>query len=450
LSARPLSALPLAARALKVELSELPLLLAAAAYFFLLLCGYYVLRPVRDEMAIQSGVANLPALMTATFAVMLAINPLFGWLAGRMRRAQLLPGVYVFFAANLLIFFVAFRSGWEPSWVARAFFIWLSVFNLFVVSVFWSFMADLFSARQAERLFPVVSAGGSAGAICGPLLTGVLVEPLGIANLMPLSAAFILACLGCIRFLGRRGRAATGNAAAAAGRTAPSASSDGAALGGSAWAGIRLALSSPYLLAVCGYIALLTWTSVSLFLQTAGVLAAGIPSSIERTRLFAHIDVVVNVLAFACQLFVTNRIVVRLGLAAGLLFLPLLTIAGFAWLAAAPSLAVLVGFIVARRVGEYAVSRPAREVLFTVLDRESKYKAKNFIDTALTRGGEAASGWTVNAARALGASNTHLSLAAIPIALMWSVLAVYLARRCAALGRLNQLRDIEPAGSQPA
>src|SRR5579871_4468447 len=463
-----LKAAGFAARVLKAEPEELPALGAAAAYFFLLLCGYYVLRPVRDEMAIQSGVANLPSLMTVTFAVMLVLTPLFGALAARMPRRRLLPAVYWFFALNLLVFFFCFRSGWHPSWVARAFFVWLSVFNLFVVSVFWSFMTDLFSDRQAKRLFPVIAAGGSVGAVCGPLLTSALVAPLGIANLMPLSAAFVLACLACIRFLGRRQgddvrrdgaqavpapgvgsaaagararpepasaasgaavRASTGPRGTAPGGTGPG----GAGLGGTAWAGVRLALSSRYLLAVCGYIAVLTWTSVALFLQTAGELSHQMPSSVDRTRLFAHIDVVVNVFSFACQLFLTNRLLLHLGLAAGLLLLPLLSAAGFGWIVAAPSLAAFVVFIAARRVAEYAVARPAREALFTVLSRESKYKAKNFIDTAFTRGSEAASGWTVNAAHELGATTVGIALAAVPLALAWCGLGIYLAQRCRTL-----------------
>jgi len=432
-----------AARALRATPEELPLVAAAAGYFFLLLCGYYVLRPVRDEMAIQSGLATLPSLMTATFVSMLALSPGFSALAARLPRARLLAGVYCFFAANLVVFFCAFHYGWAPSWVARAFFVWLSVFNLFVVSVFWSLMTDLFSERQAERLFPVISAGGSVGAVCGPTLTGTLVGPLGVANLMLLSAACLLACLGCIRFLSRRGDALLERSRAAAeadgagdAATAPHAErtrdAPSAPLGGSALGGIRMVLSSPYLLGISVYILMLTWTSVALYLEAAGAIASQTSSPVERTRLFARIDVIVNLFTFACQMFVTSRVLERLGLAAGLLFLPLLSVAGFGWLAVAPSLAAFVVFVAARRIAEYAVSRPAREALFTILDREAKYKAKNFIDTALTRGGEAASGWTVNAARALGAGAAQLAVVAVPVALVWSAVSLYLARRCAA------------------
>lgn len=408
------------ARIFKVERGELPGLVWSFLYFFALLCGYYVLRPVRDEMGIQAGVRNIPWLMTGTFVAMLAVTPLFGALAARFPRRQMLPAVYTFFIANLVCFYVAFGAHVAPGAVAAAFFIWLSVFNLFVVSVFWSFMADLFAEPQARRLFPVISAGGSLGAITGPTLTQALVEPLGKANLMLVSAAFLGLAMICIVALGRwaRGRAdrPTGQATAEN------------ALGGTMLAGVRLAFGSPYLLAVCLYILALTWTSVLLYLEQARIVAETLTSSVERTRLFAQIDIIVNICTFACQLFVTSRLIERMGLATGLLVLPLASVAGFVGMAWAPTLAVLVAFAVVRRVGEYAIAKPSREVLYTALDRESKYKAKNFIDTAVTRGGEAASGWSIHGMKALGALAAPLALAAVPLCAAWAALAIWLAR----------------------
>jgi ATP:ADP antiporter, AAA family len=296
--------------------------------------------------------------------------------------------------------------------------VWLSVFNLFVVSVFWSFMTDLFAEGQAKRLFPVIAAGGSLGAMAGSALIQILVKTVGIAGLMLVAAGFLALTLVCIHRLVRWARA--NSQSTAAGRGEP--------IGGSFIAGIRLAFASPYLLAVCGYIFLLTWTSVVLYLENVRIVAGVFDTPAERTTFFARVEMIVSILTLICQLFLTNRLIERVGLGAGLLFLPLVSVAGFLMLGVAPTLVVLVAFDVARRVGEYAISKPAREVLFTVLDRESKYKAKNFIDTAVTRGGEAGSGWIVNGIKALGASGPQIALVAAPVAIVWSLLGWWLAR----------------------
>jgi ATP:ADP antiporter, AAA family len=426
-------------RLFKVEPAEWPGLAWSFLYFFALLAGYYVLRPVRDEMGVQSGLASLPWLMTATFLAMLAATPAFGWLAARYPRARMLPAVYAFFIVNLGVFFVAFRSGADPLATGRAFFVWLSVFNLFVVSVFWSFMTDLYSNAQAQRLFPVIAAGGSCGAIAGPALTQWLVAIVGIANLMLVSAAFLALCMVCMQRLGRWA-AARGTALD---RSATARADEAGALGGGVLAGIRLAFGSPYLLALCAYIFLLTWSSVVLWFEQVRIVGTAFADPIQRTQFFARVDMIVNVGTLVCQLFVTNRLIERFGLAVALLFLPLASVIGFLGMGWMPTLGVLVAFAVARRVGEYAISKPAREVLFTVLDREAKYKAKNFIDTAVTRGGEAASGWIVNGIKALGVAGTQLAFVAAPVALAWAGLGVYLARRHAQLAH-------EPAAPEHA
>ena len=417
-----------------VEPEELPALGWSFAYFFFLLAGYYVLRPVRDEMGIRSGVQNLPALMSATFLTMLAIAPIFGWLASRLERRRMLPAVYFFFIFNLGLFWLAMKEGVDPGWVARIFYVWLSVFNLFVVSVFWSFMADLFTNAQAKRLFGVIAAGGSTGALLGPTLTTLFVGSVGTHGLMLIAAGFLFVCVACIHRLDRWSAIRTDGAQRRDVQAAE------AAIGGSVWAGLRLAATSPYLAAICLYIFLLTWTSVLLYLEQSRIIAAEFSSSVERTRYFAHVDLIVNALTLACQLFLTNRVIERLGLAAALVFLPAISVIGFFGMAGTPLLTTLVAFAVARRVGEYAIAKPAREVLFTVVDRESKYKAKNFIDTAVTRGGEAASGWLVNGIKALGATAAQLAAVAIPISIGWAVLGWVLARQ----------HDRIKAGSEPS
>jgi AAA family ATP:ADP antiporter len=390
----------------------------AFLYFFFLLCGYYILRPVRDEMAIEGGVQHLPWMFTGTFVTLLVVTPLFGYLSARVPRHRLLLTVYLFFGANLIGFFVVMMSHITPEWTARVFFVWLSVFNLFVVSVFWSFMADLFTPEQGARLFAVIAAGGSTGAMTGPLLTAGLTFVVPVATLMLISAAFLVGCCICIYQLDRWARHHL---------TAP-VGQQGEPIGGSIWGGIRLALTSPYLMGICLYLFCLTTTATFLYLEQARLIGMQIPSPESRTRLFAIVDLAVNVIAFITQAFVTGRMISALGLGSALVFLPIASVIGFSTVGLAPVLVVFILFTVVRRVGEYAISKPAREVLFTVVSREEKYKAKNFIDTAISRGGDAATGWIVNGVKAFGATTTQLAWILVPISILWGWLGWGLAR----------------------
>ena len=390
----------------------------AFLYFFFLLCGYYILRPVRDEMAIEGGVQHLPWMFTGTFVTLLVVTPLFGYLSARVPRHRLLLTVYLFFAANLIGFFVVMMSHITPEWTARVFFVWLSVFNLFVVSIFWSFMADLFTPEQGARLFAVIAAGGSTGAMTGPLLTAGLTFVVPVATLMLISAVFLVGCCICIHQLDRWARH---HLIAPVGQ-------QGEPIGGSIWGGIRLALTSPYLMGICVYLFCLTTTATFLYLEQARLIGMQIPSPESRTRLFAIVDLAVNVIAFITQAFVTGRMISALGLGSALVFLPIASVIGFSTVGLMPVLVVFILFTVVRRVGEYAISKPAREVLFTVVSREEKYKAKNFIDTAISRGGDAATGWIVNGVKAFGATTTQLAWVLVPISLLWGWLGWSLAR----------------------
>lgn len=391
----------------------------AFAYFFCLLCGYSILRPVRDEMAIEGGIQNLPWMMTGTFLTMLAATPFFGWLSARCSRYRLLLTVYAFFITNLLAFYALMTSHAYPEWVARGFFVWLSVFNLFVVSVFWSFMDDLFSPEQGARLFGIIAAGGSSGALLGPLLTTGLTFVFPIPVLMLASTVFLVLCLGCITRLERWGGE----------RSAHHQPHPGDPLQGSFLAGVRLTFASPYLLGICGYLALLTMTATFLYLEQTRLVSEYLDQPEARTRLFSSLDFVTSSLTWVTQLFITNRIIRRLGLVAGLVFLPAISVVGFLGIALWSTLAVYVVFSVLRRVGEYALSKPSREVLFTVLTREEKYKAKNFIDTAISRGGDASTAWLITGVKALGATTAHIAWALVPLMLVWAWLAHVLACR---------------------
>src|SRR6267142_1258855 len=389
-------------RVLRAEPHELSALAWASAYFFLLLCSYYLLRPVRDALAVEAGTEKLPWLFTGTFAAMLALVPAFGWLCARLSRARLLPVVYAFFALNLLLFSVKLD--------AAVFFIWLSVFNLFVVSVFWSFMSDLFSAAQAARLYGTIAAGGSCGAIAGPLIAGSTVSKVGLTGLLLISAALLALTIVCIVTLGRWARAHP-----RAGDPPPD-----APIGGSILAGVRAALSSPFLLAICGYLLCYTALSTALYFQQVEIVRDAVPDPQERMRLFASVDLLVNGLTLAIQVLAFSRLAGLLGPAGMLAAVPLLSVAGFAWLGATPTLTALIAFGVIRRVGEFSISKPAREALFTVVPREERYKAKNFIDTVVYRGGDALSGWLFGAAPAI---------AFIAAGLAWTALALFLGVR---------------------
>jgi ATP:ADP antiporter, AAA family len=392
------------ARILKTEQHELPALLWAFFYFFCLLCSYYILRPVRDDMGIQGGVDKLQWLFSATFVAMLVAVPFFGFLSSRFPRQRLIPFVYCFFAANLLLFFFLMRNGVDKVILARSFFVWVSVFNLFVISIFWSFMADIFSNDQAKRLFGVVAAGGSAGAICGPLLTTFLVGQIGTGNLLLLSIGFLLISLLAVAKLN------------AWTQSHGSAKNHSLAIGGSIWAGIRLTLKSPYLIGSSVYLLCLTLLATLIYFEQMRLVADHLQDSAARTRLFAQIDLVVNTMTLLVEIFLTNRLIGRFGVALLLMVLPLLNVLGFSALVVAPTLVVLVAFQALRRVAEYALARPAREILFTVVSREEKYKAKNFIDTVIYRGGDAASGWLSSALKGMGVSLTMVATMAIPLA----------------------------------
>jgi ATP:ADP antiporter, AAA family len=400
-------------RVMLVRRGELPGLIASFLYFFCLLCSYYILRPVRDEMGVRGGVEHMQWLFTATFVAMLLAVPAFGALAVRFRRSRLIPVVYGVFIACILGFWLWLRSGVAMDWGARAFFVWLSVFNLFVVSVFWSFMADLYDEEQAARLFGVIAAGGSTGAVVGPALTGVLAQRLGPNALLPLAAAILALTLPCIWALDRGAARRRGDATVS--------STDGP-LGGTVLEGVRAVMGSRYLLGICAFIWLYTTLATFLYFIQADIVGRTFADSGDRTSAFAAMDFATNLLTVGVQVLVTARLVRHLGLARALALVPALVAVGFVVLAAVPAFIVLATFQVFRRTGSYAVARPGREMLFTVLPRMEKYKSKNFIDTVVYRGGDAIAGWIYAGLAALGLGVTGVALAAVPLAAAWTVI----------------------------
>ena len=387
-------------RALKARPGELPALAWSFAYFFLMLCSYYLLRPVRDTVGVALGREELQRLFAVTFGVMLVLVPVFGWLCAKLPRARLLPLVYAFFALNL--------AGFAVHLPPAVFFVWLSVFNLFVVSVFWSFMSDLYEPGQAARLYGTIAAGGSCGAIAGPLIAAE--SPLGASGLLLLAALLLAAAVVCIAMLSRWAR------------QHPRAGDPPAEqpMGGSILAGVRAAFSSPFLAAICGYLFCYTALSTALYFQQVTIVREALPDPAEQTRFFARIDLTVNSLTLLVQLFAFSRLAVLLGPTGLLVVMPLVSVAGFLWIGATPTLTALVVFGVTRRVGEFAISKPAREALFTVVPREERYKAKNFIDTVVYRGGDTLAAWYLASLPALFAAG---------IAAIWAGLGAFLGTR---------------------
>lgn len=404
----------------------------AFVYFFALLSGYYVLRPIRDEMGLQLGPRALQELFTAVFVTMLLLVPAFGWLNRRFARRQLLPWLYGFFATNLLVFFALFEVGGTQSpAVARVFFVWVSVFNLFVISVFWSFMADLFSTEQAQRLYGFISAGGTLGALTGPLVTALLVKPLGAKPLMLVSAALLGLAIVAVLRLRRWARRSTEVPAGDDG--------EHQALRGGLWSGLTDVLRSPYLLGICLFLFCYALLSTFLYFLGAELLPQHVRDPAARTQLLAQIDLAVNLLTLLLQGAVFNRLITRAGTRLTLAVLPLLSIAGFAALATWPVVGVLVVFGVLRRAGEYALSKPARETLFNALPPEQKYKAKNVIDTLVHRTGDTASAWIFGGLRDGGLGGPQISWLSVPIACGWLAVALSLGRRAEALQEASRV-----------
>ncbi len=396
------------------------------AYFFFLLAGYYVLRPLRDEMGIAGGVRNLHWLFTATFAVMLAAVPAYGALVARLPRRRFIPLVYHFFVANIAVFWLLLSFDLGKVQVARVFFVWISVFNLFAVSVFWSYMADLFASEQGKRLFGFIAAGGSAGALLGPLLAVGLALPLGPVNLLIVAALLLELAVLCARRLETAAPPAAAVGAPHADTTAAPPGSAG--LGGGWLTGIAMVLRSPYLAGIALWVALLSLAGTFLYFQQANIVAAASDDPAVRTRIFASIDLAIGILTLIVQLLATGKLIGRFGVGRAAAALPLVFVLGFLLLAVAPMLLVVVAFQAIQRTANFALSNPAREVLFTVLQREEKYKAKNVIDIVVFRGADAASGWLFALMRGAGLELSTLSLAAVPLAGVWFALALALGR----------------------
>ncbi len=413
-------------RVVPVKREEFPALLWSFLYFFCVLAAYYILRPVRDEMGVLLGAHKLPWLFSVVFLTMLAVIPLFGWVASHFPIRRLLPMVYGFFVMNLLAFFVALQSGFEVATIGPVFFVWLSVFNLFVVSVFWSFMADVFPTDAARRLFGCISAGGSLGAMTGPFITAMAVKGVGIQGLLLVSGMFLLLAVGCIMALLKWYHIYHG---INLGATHLSSSKSSGEAPPSLWIGAVRILRSPYLRGIALYLICYSVLSTFLYAQQTILIPEVMPNSEDRIQLFASVDLGINVLAFTLQFFAIGWLLTRFGVVVMLVVMPIVSFIGFGVFGLATVLPVLIGFGVLRRAGEFSITKPTRETLFTVLPREEKYQAKNVIDTVVHRGADATGTGIVALLHTWGMGLSQMAFAAMPIAALWIGTGLWLGRR---------------------
>jgi len=404
-----------------VEAHEIRAVLIAFVYFFFLMASYFILRPLRDTMGTVYGVDRLQELFTGTFVVSLVVAPIFAGLASRLRLSSLLPWVYGFIALTMLGFYGLFRTEPNDRWVAAAFYVWLSTFNLLTISVFWSLMADIFSSPQAKRLFGVIAAGGTVGTIAAPAFVTFFVEEVGTDNLLLISAAGFFITALMVRALEAEKRKFAVIEPLAQKTTLDR------NLAGNPFDGFALLFKSPYLLMIALFLLLMTTISTVIYFQLGDVISKEFATRAARTQAYATIDLATNSLAVLVQLFGTGRFLKRFGVTAGLLLNPLIMVVAFLAVAFSPVLLVLGSIQVLRRFAEYAVAKPSREVLFTVVDQQAKYKAKNVIDTVVYRFGDFTSAWLSAAILPFGV--VGLAVAGVVISAIWFPVAWMLGRR---------------------
>jgi len=398
-------------RVLKVEPGEWQRLAIAFLYFFLLLTGYFMLRPIRGAIA-AADAHNLQWLYTATFISMLVLVPLFGYLVSHFKRRYFLPGIYLFFISNLLVFAWLFKDGMPDIWVQRSYYVWLSVFNLFVVSIFWSFMADVFRAEQARRLFGTIAAGGSLGAVFGPMFTSAVAASIGNGGLMLAGAGLLLLATMAAVWLGRH-----------AGSRERSARAE-SIIGGSIWEGAVKVFSSKYLIFICLLMLAHNLTATFLYNGLAVLVSEQIPAEgTARTIFFSDLNLIVNLIAFVLQFVLTSRIISWLGMPRTMVLMPMLLAAGMVVLGSSLTLVLFASVQVAQRSMNYGLIGPIKEMLFTVVDRATKYKSKNFIDTVVYRGSDVTASWIFKGLTVLGLSLSQIAFLFVPLMAVWMVIS---------------------------
>jgi AAA family ATP:ADP antiporter len=412
-------------RIVDVKPTEIRALWLGFAFHFLILTGYYITKPIRDSIG-ASNMEALPWMFTTTLVAMLVANTAFAAVVARMSRRRFIPLAYGFFIVVFGLFFIAMqtRPAAEQVWIGRGFFVWVSVFNLFNTAVFWAFMTDLFTVEQGKRLYGFIAVGGTLGAICGAYITKHYVHDIGPANLLIIAAAMFAIAGFLVRFFPS---GFTKEDKPAAKPEEP--------IGGSVWSGITHICRSPYLMGLAGSILLYTITSTWAYFQQSELAGGVLKTPTARTEFFGNLEIWVNTITVLIQIFLTGRLLKWFGVGFTLFALPFISMVGFAAMGVAASLATLAVFQVARRAAAYALMRPSREILFTVLRREDKYKVKGVTDTLGYRTGDQLGAWSYHGLQGLGLDLSRISFIAVPVVAGWCVLSVWLGRKQIAMAR---------------
>ena len=403
-----------------IEGHEIKAVVGSFLFVIVLMTAYYILRPVRDAMASDWTDAEVSWLWTLNFFISTAVVAVYGVLVSRFRLRLLVPSIYAIFALTFLSFYALISTMADRTLVDKSFYVWVSVFSLFHISVFWSFMSDLFSKEQAGRLFGIIAAGASVGGLVGPSIPSFFSASLGTDNLMLLASAMLLVPIPIIFYLQSLKSSDLHNESLAP-------QTPQIKIGGNPFAGFKLFFSNPYLLAIGLFILLYTGISSFVYFELKNLLSD--LSRAERTAVWAQMDLAVNVLSIAVGLFATGRIIGKFGMPVTIALIPVLICAGLIIVAVSPFLGAVVALQVIRRAGNYAVTRPAREVLFTRVDREARFKAKPVIDIVAYRGGDMLMAWFFTGlTQGLGLGLAAVAAVGAGIAALWSIVGIYLGR----------------------
>jgi AAA family ATP:ADP antiporter len=403
-----------------IEPHELRSVMLSFLFVFTLMSAWYILRPVRDAMASDWTDSEVSFLWNINFFVSVVVVAIYGIAVSRVPFRYLVPGVYAFFGLSFVAFYFAVSGVSDRDLIDKIFYVWVSVFSLFHISVFWSFMSDLFTKEQSNRLFAFIAAGSSAGALVGPAIPALFGENLGTDTLMLIASVALIVPIALVLYLERLKHVDLKNDAVHADLSA-------AKIGGNPFAGFKMFVTNPYLLAIGVFILLYTTIGSFVYFEQKNLLAEFTRG--ERTVILARIDLLVNILTFAIGMFATSRIIKNFGMAVTLALVPVFIAAGLLILAVAPILIVVLALQVARRAGNYGITRPGREMLFTAVDRETRFKAKPVVDIVVYRGGDALSGSAFAALTdGLGFGLAAMAAIGAGIAAVWAVVGVYLGR----------------------
>ena len=407
-----------------IKSSELKIVFWSFVYFFMLLASYFILRPLRDEMGIANGASNMQWLFSGTFVVMLIIVPIFGYITSKFKIGSVLTFSHLFFIINISLFYYLFKVNLFTNTLPVVFFIWLSVFNLFAISLFWSFMVDIFTSKQSKRLFGIISAGGSLGAILGPLISTFLSNKIGVNNMFLI--AIILLCCSLIALqmvIHIQKKIKVSN------KSTSNYFKNTLLTRATLFNAIKLVMASKYLKGLVFFIILYATTSTFLYFEQANIIERSVESSSERVQYFSTVDLITNTIAIFGQFFLTCRIIKQFGLSLSLSLIPYLIAIGFIILSTNTTLIIIAILLIVHRAGNYILLRPGREILYTVCNREEKYKAKNFIDTAVYRGGDAISGWFFAGLISLGYELSIIAVIAVPFIILWGYIGFNLGKK---------------------